>query len=440
MEVAADGQLGAQSHDAGSAEVEMAPDVRFAGGGAGGNGPGTGGDTVGTGGASGNGGAPDSGLESCVFNGTTYRPGQSFTLNCIIFTCQSGGTFTGGGSACPDVGTAGTTGTGGTGSGGASGTGGGGRTGSCSGTTLIASEAHDYAFSSTLTFPPVKVAPKSDLSFDWSGVSKEFLGHALDTKKDLNIILVLMFKLTLNDLQTKLNADDIKQSYLVTLPLQYATDGSGTSAKLHTFTNSGNPSASEILAYLDPAQYSPASYTYTLMAATGRTLGVGTKMIQFFQVDPNSTNTSVALTSSSTQLTYNVSLHSLTPAAIPAGQAAITLDYNQIATNALGNQFIASNITKVLVGHYDETPTELEAKFLDLELIAKKLYRGDSDSRSANPIDLSDNKVALSALKTDAGEAFSGIDDTGTWLVALQCGGCRNPAPWYLSVLKVCTP
>ena len=72
---------------------------------------------------------------------------------------------------------------------GCSGGGGGGGAVACTGNALSASEANDYSFSSTLTFPPVAVAPKTDLTFDWTDVTKDFLGHALDTKKDLNTIL-----------------------------------------------------------------------------------------------------------------------------------------------------------------------------------------------------------------------------------------------------------
>jgi hypothetical protein len=301
----------------------------------------------------------------------------------------------------------------------------------CNGTALIASEANDYAFTSTLTFPPVTVAPKSDLTFDWSGVTKDFLGHPLDTKKDLNSILVLMWKLTLADLQTKLNADALAQRDLVTLPLTYTTDGSGTSAKLLAFSNTGKPDATTILSFLDSTNYPPANYTYTLMAATGTTLGEGTRMIQSFQLDPASTNTSVTMKTDSTKLTYTANLHTLTPTGIPAGKSAITLDWSKMTKNALGNDFVLSNITKALVGHYTQTPTELEGQFLDLELIATKLYLGTIASGTT---------VDFSTLATSSGETFSGIDDTGTWVVALQCGGCRNPAPWYLSVLKVCTP
>ncbi len=300
----------------------------------------------------------------------------------------------------------------------------------CFGANVVANEANGYLFSSTLSFPPVSVAPKTDLTFDWSGVTTDFLGHSVNPKTDLNTILVIMWKLTLADLQTKLNADSLAQNDLVTIPLTYTTDGSSTTAKLLAFSNTGAPSAATILNFLDPTGYSPENYTYTLMAATGADLGQGTKMIQSFKVDPNSTNTSVNMTTNSTKLTYAANMHCLTATGIPTAQPSVTLDWGQMTTNALGNPFDTNSITNVMVGHYTQTPTELESKFLDLELIATKLYRG---------VNSSGTKVDFSTLKTDSGESFPGIDDTGTWLVALQCGGCRNPAPLYLSILKPCS-
>jgi hypothetical protein len=38
-------------------------------------------------------------------NGNTYQLGQSFTNNCVTYTCVSGGTFTSSGSPCPDAAT-----------------------------------------------------------------------------------------------------------------------------------------------------------------------------------------------------------------------------------------------------------------------------------------------------------------------------------------------
>ena len=44
----------------------------------------------------------------------------------------------------------------------------------CNGASIIAKETNDYSFSSTITLPPVTVKPMSNLTFDWSGVSKDF--------------------------------------------------------------------------------------------------------------------------------------------------------------------------------------------------------------------------------------------------------------------------
>jgi hypothetical protein len=168
------------------------------------------------------------------------------------------------------------------------------------------------------------------------------------------------------------------------------------------------------------------------MASTSMDLGEDVKMIQSFHVAKNNSETSVKLTTSSTALDWEAHLQDAQVTAIPAGQGSITIDWTDMKTNALGNPFDpTSNITKVLVGHYQESVAELETKFLDIELIATELYRGDVETGTS--IDLS-----TLALETDSSKHFSGIDDTGTWLVALQCGACRNPAPWYLTVLKPC--
>jgi hypothetical protein len=199
---------------------------------------------------------------------------------------------------------------------------------------------------------------------------------------------------------------------------------------LYSFALNGNPvTPAQLLPYFDPAMYPPANHIYTVMAASGTQLGQGTRMIQSYELDPASTNTMVKLTNDSTQLTYTANLHSLTSIGITAKSAAITLDWGKMTTNALGNTFITTNITNAMVGHYTQTPAELEAKFLDLELIAADLYRAEIPAGTV---------LDFSMLKNKSGQAFAGIDADGTWVVALQCGGCRNPAPWYLTILKPC--
>ena len=153
-------------------------------------------------------------------------------------------------------------------------------------------------------------------------------------------------------------------------------------------------------------------------------------MLQAFDLDASSTNTNVTLTNDSTKLTYVANLHNLTITGVPGGTPALTLDWSQMKTNALGAEFKEGYITSAVVGHYTQTPAELEANFLDLDRIATATYRADIPAGSV---------LDFTTLRDDSGAAFPGIDDTGTWLVGLICGNCRNPAPWYMTILKTCS-
>ena len=99
-------------------------------------------------------------------------------------------------------------------------------------------------------------------------------------------------------------------------------------------------------------------------------------------------------------------------------------------TNALGTEFKEGYITSAIVGHFTQTPDQLETRFLDLELIADTLYRADIPSGSV---------LDFATLEDSSGTSFTGVDAQGTWLVGSICGVCRNPAPWYMTVLKPCS-
>jgi len=165
-----------------------------------------------------------------------------------------------------------------------------------------------------------------------------------------------------------------------------------------------------------------------IAAQTGTNMiGTGIRMLQSFELDPSSSNTTVSLTNSSTTLTYSANLHSLHPTGVPANTANLTLDWSQIQTNALGQPFEPTAIANAIVGHYTQTPAELESQFLNLQTIATDLYKAEIPYGSV---------LDFTKLKTDSDKSFPGVDSSGTWLVALICTNCRNPAPYYLTILQ----
>ena len=185
-----------------------------------------------------------------------------------------------------------------------------------------------------------------------------------------------------------------------------------------------------------------------LMPSTGTAPGVGARMIQPLIVDAGTTTATVSLTAStrsaaganghtggttgpSMSITYDVDLQKLTPVSIAPGATNLIVDWSKMTKNGLGRDWIPRSISKISVGHYTQSLTELENQFLDLESIPTAMYSKYVPS---------DEPISLDGLKDDGGALFSGIDGTGTWVLALFCDPnyCGNPAPWFLTILKPC--
>lgn len=301
----------------------------------------------------------------------------------------------------------------------------------CFGANVVASERNNYAFSSTITLPPVTVAPMSNLTFDWSGLTRDFLGHSLNPATDIVMGVMMIWNLPRADFETALNADALFTADLVVSPPLNLPVSGATSAQLYQFLVNGTAVTPEMFnSYFDATLYPPATTTFLVGVQSGTELGRDIRMLQALELNATSTVTNVALTDTSTKLAYTANLRSLTITGVPGGTPALTLDWSQMTTNALGADFQESYVTRAIVGHYTQTPAELETEFLDLDRIATATYSADIGSGST---------LDFTTLKDKNGASFPGVDDSGTWLVGLFCGNCRNPAPWYMSILKPCS-
>jgi hypothetical protein len=290
---------------------------------------------------------------------------------------------------------------------------------------------HNYAFTSTITLPPVTVAAMSNLNFDWSALTKDFLGHPLHPATDVGTAIMMIWNFPLAQLETNLNADALYTADLVVSPPLNLPVAGATSGHLYDFLVNGTAVTPAMFnSYFDAALYTPANTTFLVGVQGGSDLGRDIRMLQAFNLDAGSTVTNIALTDSSTKLSYTANLHGLTITGVPAGTAALTLDWSQMKTNAMGRTFTEGYVTSAIVGHYSQTPSQLESDFLDLDRIALATYRADIASGSV---------LDFTKLKDQNGAAFPGIDDSGTWMVGLICGNCRNPAPWYMTILKTCS-
>ncbi len=298
--------------------------------------------------------------------------------------------------------------------------------------SVVAAEKNDYSFTSSISFNPVNVAQMSNLRFDWSGLTRDFEHHELSPTQDLRMAIVMFWDLPLAKFESELNADALFTSDLiVSPPLSLLLPAGGTSAALYDFTINTTPVTPDMInPYFDATLYPPSSASFLVGVQSGTVLGRDLRMMQAFNLDPTATSSVVPITNDSMSLSYTADLHDLTPTTVPAGTPRMTLDWSQMNTNGLGREFDHGYVTDAIVGHYAETPAELEAKFLDLDQIALATYRAPIKSGFV---------LDFTTLKDDSGAAFPGIDSNGTWLVGLLCGNCRNPAPWYMTILKPCS-
>ena len=299
---------------------------------------------------------------------------------------------------------------------------------------IVTNPINDYTFSSILRFRPIPVRPGVELTFDWSRVTNDLLRHPIDLLSEIDFVDVAVWNMTPDELATDIRGGWLQAEDISGI-MWFDPGHSRTEASLFEFGAPDPIAPDEILPYFDVERFPPDETTYTVMLRTGDQPGWGYRMIQAFTLDPASTATTVELTNDSTAIEISVDLSSHQRTAIPAGRADVTIDWSDLDENAIGLDASPELITEVVVARYDESTAELEEQFFDLELIAEDLWRAEVEAMREMPESMS---IELSSLTNAAGERFTGIDGNGTWLVALLCGECQNPAPWYLSVLVPC--
>lgn len=374
---------------------------------------------------------------------------RSACLGCLLLPlgCGSGnGTeATQPGSGGTSAGTPGNTGAaaGTGGSGAAAGMGGSGGTGGAGpacptdpSVPISLTDETNYSFTSTLSIQMQTLKDNTDLVFDWGAVTRDFYGLDVNPATDIDTVLISLWNLTPAELEDRLNRDTLTRNANEGAIMVYP-DGTYTSTNLLSFGLLGAslPNPDEIWKRFDTSrpdyQFPQDKHTFLLMAATGTDLGRGGRMLALFNVDPTSTRTTLALDNDSTKLDAHADLQKAKPVPVPAGMPSVTIDWSQMTVNALGNEYLPTEITRAVVAHFATSSiADLERDFLRLESTADGWWSGEV---------LAGTSIDLGTLKDATGATFPGVDDNGTWLAALFCTtACNNPAPWSITILEPC--
>jgi hypothetical protein len=290
----------------------------------------------------------------------------------------------------------------------------------------------NYAFHSGLSALTTPVRPNSDVAFDWSTATVDMLGRTFDPLADVDMMQLMLWRYDKATFLAAINKEDLDTSRLIAMAYCDAQHLRPRCMFSDLVAPAGSPIAREtLLSYVDPATYSPSEHVWVIMLATGRVFGRGTRLLAFFQPSDGETNDQVRLTNDSTTLSYTVDLTSLDPIVLPRHLGDIVLSWSEdspLTKNAMGEVWIPTYITDVMVARYEgHGIADLERQFLRLQDLASEQYTARLSAGQ---------ELSLARLTNPAGGAFPGVDDTGIWLLSLTCGSCRNPAPWFLSILR----
>jgi hypothetical protein len=288
-------------------------------------------------------------------------------------------------------------------------------------------DANNYRTTASLSIPVVETAAATDVDICWPSVVSDLQCHTLSPTADLdNVSLLRVSHLSQEQVQVRVAAGTLSQ---LAGYLDYNLDHNNptTCAKLSQLTLFGT--------VVDvPSMYiEKDGFTYLVLLSKGIAPGVGARTMVFLKPTASSTNTRVDVSPGCGLLTFSADLSTLTKLPVPAAAPWI-LDWRDIMRDGNGNEPPFDSIDGVTIGFYaGMTVADLESRIFDIELDATSLW--DVKLMGGRTADLS------TATDRATGAAFSGFTraDTGTWMLALTCSACQNPAPVLLTILDTGT-
>lgn len=289
----------------------------------------------------------------------------------------------------------------------------------CQNGTVALSDNQNFSYVGDVALPVFETASASDIQVCWDELAQDIQCHDVDKVGDIDNVGLIRFPyLTQPEVELGLSDNNLLQAdisgYVDVQPLKE------TCIQLADMSFFGTPINIE-------EEYIAAGGTYMLNLTTGTLPGIGARMIAFLEPTESSDVTTVTLPDGCGILDFEANLGDLQKV-YPCTDETMVLDWSALTTDGLGNEYDLGLIDQVMVGFYEGmTTADLEARFLDLELMATRLYTLPIDGGST---------ADLALATTVDGVALDGFTGEGAWIAALRCTTCTNPAPVFLTILE----
>lgn len=279
--------------------------------------------------------------------------------------------------------------------------------------TCLLTDANNYTYSSELAIGTLEVPEQADVLVRWESLTRDIRGAAYDPATDVDEAKLIGFRdMAPDEVAYALAHDELAQAdagaYVTCAP----TDGGCLLSEFGMFGNT-----------LDIQQYFTEGYG-TWLLALGPKGTTGADALAFLTPRAGASAIEVALTDTTSRLDVEVDLASLAPVAVEPFEPVLVLDWSGLTRDGLGDPLDTDTVDELWVGRFFESRAELEARMFELETLAGLSWTVDVSGRSS---------VEMASLVGET--AFMGIDRSGTWVAALRCRTCTNPAPRVLTFL-----
>lgn len=289
----------------------------------------------------------------------------------------------------------------------------------CSGSLLLA-DANNYGFVGIIDGPSHVVASAENIEICWGTLTEDIQCHEVDPVVDPQLVSLVRFgSLSEAEVEEQLG-DDTIDGTAMSGALFHEIPAGETCARLEDFDFNGSPVDIE-------EQFFEGGGTYMLVVGGSNVPSEELMTIDFLVPTVGSETTEVAVQDACTTLDATADLRSLEPIGLRSGGSRWVVDWGDLTTDGFGNPMTISNLDRLMLGHYaDLSVADLEAGFLDIELIADELYYLDVGGTL---------EADLAYASGDSGP-FTGFTEGGTWVLALLCSTCMHPAPQFLTIVQ----
>jgi hypothetical protein len=292
-------------------------------------------------------------------------------------------------------------------------------------------DKNNYKAENTLKLPIIETtagpaAAQLDISF--GTLTQDFKCHDIVPQTEVKNVAVLRFtNLTEAELEKKLpsgsidaNDPDLDEYY------NFITDGSTTHVPLSSLATIEEKPISISKDYVE--ETTDNTYAYVFVASRNTTPGVGALTMAFLRPTASSPSNVIDVPTGCGALTSKIDLHSGDALQIPAAGPWV-VDWSKITQDGEGNDVIFSRIDNLMLGFYkDMTVADLEKIPFDIETMPDPVYELRIDNQKSRDLGMAQERTSK--------DFFAGFDRTdGTWLMALYCNTCQNPAPLVVTII-----